>query len=43
MLCFLTGDLPVNQLVEQQALVEVFELALLHPAAPLQPYVAVHA
>ena len=36
--------LPVDQLVEQQALVEVLKLALLHPAAhPLQPHVTIHA
>lgn len=36
-------QLPVDQLVEQQALIEVLKLALPHPAAPLQLHVAVHS
>lgn len=36
-------QIPVDQLVEQQALIEVLELALPHPAAPLQLHVAVHS
>lgn len=35
-------DWPVDQLVKQQALIEVFELALLHSAAPLQLHMAIH-
>lgn len=38
-----TAKLPVDQLVKQQALIEVFKLALLHPAAPLQLHMAIHA
>ena len=38
----MSTSLPVDQLVKQQALIEVFKLALLHPAAPLQLHMAIH-